>query len=269
MAHEREAVVELFAAHARDHILVVTGAGASLASGIPTFRGSDAGAVWKKDVTELGTFRYFRSDPVASWRWYLSRFEKAVGAQPNPAHTALVALEGFCARQDGELLLVTQNIDGLHRQAGSRNLIEVHGRADRARCSRHACPHGAPTGSLPRADLDLATFVADPSPATLPRCPLCQAVMRQHVLWFDEYYDSHRDYQWSRVLEAAATADAVVFVGTSFSVGVTDLILTSALDRRRPVLSIDPSTAAPVPDICSLRVPAEEVLPAACTALGL
>jgi len=268
MAPEREVVVELFTAYARDHILVVTGAGISLASGIPTFRGTDAGAVWKRDILELGTFRYFRSDPVGSWRWYLSRFEKAAAARPNPAHTALVALEGFCARQGGELLLVTQNIDGLHRRAGSRNLIEVHGRADRARCSRQGCPHGAPTGSLPRAELDLATFVAHPSPATLPRCPLCQAVMRQHVLWFDEYYDSHRDYQWSRLLDAAGSADAFLFVGTSFSVGVTDMILTSALARRCPVLSIDPAASASTLDVRSLLVPAEEVLPAACEALG-
>jgi NAD-dependent deacetylase len=268
MAHEREAVVELFAAHARGHILVVTGAGISLASGIPTFRGNDAGAVWKQDVTELGTFRYFRADPVGSWRWYLSRFAKTVGATPNPAHTALVALERFCARQGGQLLLVTQNIDGLHRQAGSRNLVEVHGRADRVRCPRQGCEHGAPSGSLPRAQFDLAQFVAAPSPATLPRCPRCRSILRQHVLWFDETYDSHQDYQWARVLEAAATADAVLFVGTSFSVGVTDLVLTSALRRGCPVWSIDPAATAPAVDVRSLRAPAEELLPETCASLG-
>ena len=73
-------------------MLVVTGAGISLASGIPTFRGRDPGAIWKRDVTELGTFRYFSEEPVGSWRWYLSRFAKTVGAKPNPAHTALVRL---------------------------------------------------------------------------------------------------------------------------------------------------------------------------------
>ncbi len=78
-------------------ILVVTGAGISLASGIPTFRGSDKDAVWKRDVTELGTFHYFCMDPVGSWRWYLSRFAALAGAEPNDGHGALVALERWCA----------------------------------------------------------------------------------------------------------------------------------------------------------------------------
>jgi NAD-dependent deacetylase len=268
MDRDLDALASLFQRYADGQILVVTGAGISLASGIPTFRGQDPGAVWKKDVTELGTFRYFREDPVGSWRWYLSRFERTHGAQPNPAHAALVALETHCASLGGEMILITQNIDGLHRQAGSRNLLEVHGRADRIRCPRQGCANGAPDGSLPRTEFDLERFLADPSLATLPRCPRCQSVMRQHVLWFDEYYDSHHDYQWPRVLEAAASSDAVIFVGTSFSVGVTDLILHAALERRSPVLSIDPATAAPSRQVESLRVRAEEILPALCVRLG-
>ena len=252
---------ELFRSHTRGRIVVVTGAGISLASGIPTFRGTDAGAIWKRDVTELGTFQYFSEDPVGSWRWYLSRFEKTVGARPNPAHTALVALEDWVSEAGGELLVITQNIDGLHRQAGSRNLIEVHGRADRIRCPKRGCPNGAPAGSLPRADFDLARFANDPCEANLPRCPQCQTVLRQHVLWFDEYYDSHQDYQWARVLEASAECDAVLFVGTSFSVGVTDLLLRTALGRDVPVVSIDPA-AATIPSVVSLQARAEEVLPA-------
>jgi NAD-dependent deacetylase len=268
MDSQLETLIRLFDAHAGGRVLVVTGAGISLASGIPTFRGQDPGAIWKKDVTELGTFRYFSQDPVGSWRWYLSRFERTVGAKPNPAHTALVELESYCAGRGGELLLITQNIDGLHRQAGSRNLVEVHGSADRMRCPRHGCSNGAPAGSLPRTDFDLEGFLASPTLATLPRCPICQAVMRQHVLWFDEYYDSHLDYQWPRVLKAAANVEAVLFVGTSFSVGVTDLLLHAALERGAPALSIDPTTNAPLPAVVSLRARAEDVLPALCTRLG-
>jgi NAD-dependent SIR2 family protein deacetylase len=265
LAHLRD----LFAGHARGRLLVVTGAGISLASGIPTFRGADPGAVWKRDVTELGTFRYFRADPVGSWRWYLERFAKTVGAQPNQAHHALVALERHCAGQGGELLLVTQNIDGLHRLAGSRNLIEVHGRADRVRCPRHGCVHGAPAGSLARADFDLAGFLATPADQTLPRCPRCQAVLRQHVLWFDETYDSHDDYQWDRVLTGAMTCDAVLFVGTSFSVGVTDLILSSASRRGAAIVAIDPAAAgAPAPGVRMVRARAEEILPELSATLG-
>lgn len=245
---------------------MVTGAGISLASGIPTFRGTDPGAIWKRDVTELGTFRYFSEDPLGSWQWYLSRFSATVGARPNPAHTALVALEEHVARAGGDLLVVTQNIDGLHRDAGSRNLVEVHGRTDRVRCPKRGCPNGAPAGSLPRAEFDLDKLAKDPCEANLPRCPQCQSVMRQHVLWFDEHYDSHRDYQWSRVLEASAACDAVLFVGTSFSVGVTDLVLRAALGRNVPVLSIDPA-AAHILGVSSLSARAEEVLPAVVQAL--
>lgn len=254
-----ETVAELFLA--RERLLVVTGAGVSRASGIPTFRGDDPNAVWKHDVTELGTFRYFRRDPVGSWRWYLSRFAKTMGARPNPAHTALVALEDACAAAGGELLLVTQNIDGLHRLAGSRNLIEVHGRADRVRCARHGCSNAEPAGSLPCTDFDLHRFQTAPCEANLPRCPRCHAVLRQHVLWFDECYDSHQDYQWERVVEASSLCGAVLFVGTSFSVGVTQLILSAALDRGVPVLSIDPAGATEAGVAC-LRARAEDLLPA-------
>src|SRR5437868_4107052 len=74
-------------------LLVVTGAGVSLASGIPTFRGADPGATWANEVVEKGTWRYFQQDPVGSWQFYLARFDRAAGARPNAAHHALAALE--------------------------------------------------------------------------------------------------------------------------------------------------------------------------------
>ena len=78
---------------ASGYLVVVTGAGVSHASGIPTFRGTDPGAVWKRDVTELGTNRYFEEDPAGSWTWYTSRFDMVLEKQPNPAHQALAAIE--------------------------------------------------------------------------------------------------------------------------------------------------------------------------------
>src|SRR5260370_32980994 len=129
-------------------VLVVTGAGISLASGIPTFRGADKDAVWKRDVTELATFHYFCVDPVGSWRWYLSRFAALDTAQPNHGHRALVDLERWCQAKGSSFLLVTQNIDDLHRRAGSKQLIEVHGTAAHGRCSRDGCELGAPRGTI-------------------------------------------------------------------------------------------------------------------------
>ncbi len=250
-------------------VLVVTGAGISLASGIPTFRGNDPDAVWKRDVTELGTFQYFSEDPVGSWQWYTSRFSKVLGARPNPAHHALVALERWQLERGGSFLLVTQNIDTLHRLAGARELAEVHGAADRVRCPVDGCRNGAPRGSLPRPDLDLEAFLADPTEDKLPRCPQCGEILRQHVLWFDEYYQSHDDYQWHRVQAAAGAMDLALFVGTSFAVGVTDMFVQQALINRVPIYSVDPGGARPpYPGIQVLAEKAEDLLPAVCRRLG-
>lgn len=253
----------------RGLLLVLTGAGVSLASGIATFRGSDPGAVWTRDVTELGTVEYFRRDPAGSWSWYLERFDRVREARPNPAHHALAALERWQTARGGDFLLVTQNIDTLHEQAGSRRLIKVHGSSDRVRCSRDGCRLGAPHGSLPRGEIDLAAFRAAPSRETVPRCPECGALLRQHVLWFDEMYGDHADYQWERVLEASERMALALCVGTSFSVGVTDLFLRSAHWSGIPVISIDPAGAGTAGGLLTvLAEKAEELLPAVCGVLG-
>ena len=250
-------------------LVIVTGAGVSHASGIPTFRGTDPGAVWKRDVTELGTNRYFQEDPAGSWSWYTSRFDMVLDKRPNPAHLALAAIERWQVARGGRFLLVTQNVDPLHERAGSERLVKVHGSADRVRCSRRRCVHGAPRGSLPRADIDMAAFEAEPVAANVPRCPSCGSLLRQHVLWFDEFYDEHLDYQWDRVVDAAQTMDTCLFVGTSFSVGVTDLFLRGGLMAGRPLLAVDPGAAAsPHPSVTLFREPAEALLPSVCESIG-
>jgi len=251
-------------------LVVVTGAGVSHASGVPTFRGTDPGAIWKKDVTELGTRRFFESDPAGSWSWYTSRFDMVLDKRPNPAHRALAALERWHVARSGRFLLVTQNVDPLHERAGSERLVKVHGSADRVRCTRQGCAHGAPRGSLARAEIDMSAFAAEPIVGNLPRCPECGDLLRQHVLWFDEFYDEHEDYQWGRVLLAAQTLNCLLFVGTSLSVGVTELFLQAAIEMDRPVLAIDPGAAPPPhPRITMLRAPSEDLLPATCARLGV
>jgi NAD-dependent deacetylase len=249
-------------------LLVVTGAGISLASGIPTFRGTDPGAIWKRDVTELGTRRYFEADPAGSWNWYLSRFDAVLACRPNPAHEALVGLERWHLGRGGPFLLVTQNIDTLHEDAGSRELVKVHGSADRARCSRTGCPRGAPRGSMPRREIDVTAFRADPTPDNVPRCPACGSYLRPHVLWFDEYYHEHEDYQLARVERFALEADVTLFVGTSLAVGVTELALGAALGRGTPVHLVDPTARVGLPQVRHLAVKAEEALPKLCDMLG-
>jgi NAD-dependent deacetylase len=249
-------------------LVVVTGAGISVASGIPTFRGTDPGAIWKRDVTELGTLAFFRENPVASWQWYLSRFETVLSAEPNPGHEAIAKLERWQLARGGGFLLVTQNIDTLHEQAGSRQVVKVHGSADRVRCPRDGCPNGAPSGSLARSEIAMDAFLRDPRPETLPRCPACSAILRQHVLWFDEYYASHDDYQFERVCREAESGSLFLFVGTSFSVGITEILLRAAASAGAAALSIDPSGARPHRWVLPIRASAEKILPEACDVLG-
>jgi NAD-dependent deacetylase len=263
-------VVESLRAGEGGLVLAVTGAGISSASGIPTFRGPEPGAVWRRHDVEIATREYLDRDPVGQWSWYLDRFASLDGARPNAAHEALARLERHLRRRGGDLVLVTQNIDCLHESAGSTP-IKVHGSADRLRCSRvEGCRLGAPRGSLARSAVDLEPFRARPEEASLPRCPACGALLRAHVLFFDELYTEHLDYRFAEVEAAAARADLVLFVGTSFSVGVTDLVLREALVRRRPVVSVDPAgLATPLAGlgILALEEPAEEALPWICQAL--
>lgn len=251
------------ACRAAERLVVLTGAGMGLASGIPTFRGTDPGAVWANDVMELGTRAYFERNPVGSWRWYRSRFAGLRGAEPNAGHHALVALERWQRARKAHFHLVTQNIDTLHRRAGSADVVEVHGRADRVRCPGRRCEFAAPAGSLDAAAFDWAAFDAAPSEDTLPRCPACGRFVRAHVLWFDESYGEHRDYGYETAVRAFAGADLILYVGTSFAVGIT----AAALDARAAQWTIDPADAAP-PGVRRLPATQEAALPALVAALA-
>lgn len=247
----------------RGCLLVVTGAGISRASGIPTFRGSEPGAVWKTSDTAMATHQYFLRDPVGQWLWYLQRFEGLGLARPNAAHHTLVELETWVADRGGQLRLVTQNIDTLHEQAGMRDLIKVHGTSNRVRCSLPGCSNGAPEGSLPISEVDFSDFIEEPTRSNLPCCPECKSLLRTHVLLFDEYYLEHRDYRFAEAQTLAQKAEAIVFIGTSFSVGITDLYLRSGRQRGIPMYSVDPAASTDSwPGLTPLAAPAEVLLPA-------
>ncbi len=250
-------------------IACVTGAGVSVASGIATFRGSDPEAVWKVQDVELATVDYFRRDPVGQWSWYLERFARVDSARPNAAHRAIARLEGHFRRHRGDFRLVTQNIDTLHESAGSADPIKIHGSADRVRCATAGCDHGAPAGSLERASVDLGAFRRDATLENLPRCQACGDVLRAHVLFFDEYYQEHDDYRFGEAMDLAARASAFLFVGTSFSVGITDIFLRAAAERRAPAFSIDPGLVPPAGTrVRHVAEPAETALPELARRLG-
>lgn len=269
---DKELLARVLTDHASKSVLVVTGAGVSAPSGLKTFRGSEPDALWRRDPQELATRAFFELDPVTHWRWYTSRFAAVDTARPNAAHQALVEYERKQVAEpsrSGEFLLVTQNIDTLHEQAGSRRLVKVHGTADRLRCSRLGCASAAPRGSIPRAEVDLQAFRAAPGMDSLPRCGGCGAVLRPHVLFFDESYDEHVDYGFDRVQEAAWAADVVLFVGTSMSVGITDLVFRAGHATGATMLLVDPEprVGAYGAGLGTVRAAAEEVLPAAIAAL--
>jgi NAD-dependent deacetylase len=165
----------------------------STESGIPDFR--SAGGIWKRfDPYEVGSIGAFRRDPSRVWEFYALRLGVLEEARPNAAHEALAALEGAGFVQ----AVVTQNVDGLHTAAGSRDVVEVHGTITRARCL--AC--GA---VVPRRDLELP----------LPRCPVCATVLKPDVVMFGELLP---EAAIDRATELARGAALLVVVGSSLEV---------------------------------------------------
>ena len=248
--------------------LFLTGAGISVASGIAPFRGSDPDAVWNKDVLEMGTFRYFRSNPADQWRWYLERFEACLTAEPNPGHDAIAGIESTLEASGRGCSVITQNVDGLHAKAGTKRLFEVHGSSRKMRCARNWCEFGSPNGTLPWDSTLFEAFRKSHKLEDLPRCPACLALLRPHVLWFDETYDSHKDYQHNAALEALHAASCVVFVGTSFSVGITEAAFWIRDTMGIPGFIVDPHLKQKVYADCHvIQEPSEVFLPTLCAAL--
>ena len=178
-------------------VVVLTGAGVSAESGIPTFRDALTGLWARFDPLELATPAAFERQPKLVWDWYAERRTAVLAAQPNPGHHALVAIE----RRVPDFLLATQNVDGLHGRAGSRALVELHGALSRVRCSRE-------DRVVARWDEPLA---ADEP----PRCPACGAFLRPDVVWFDEMLPAHAI---ARAEDAARGCDLMIVAGTSAEV---------------------------------------------------
>lgn len=184
------------------HVLVLTGAGVSAESGVPTFR--DAGGLWEgHDVRDVATPAAFRKDPLLVWRFYSERRANMNGVLPNDGHRALAALEH---RLGDRFLLVTQNIDGLHRAAGSEHVIELHGDLMRTCCT--VCD---------REPFEDRTVY---KPGVAPMCGRCKAagkdaLLRPHIVWFGEAIDRTYLQRIERFVGAAGRNLAFLAVGTS------------------------------------------------------
>ncbi len=228
------------------HVCVLTGAGISAESGIPTFRDALTGLWSKFRPEELATLEAFERDPQLVWQWYEWRRDLVRQAQPNAGHLALAEL----ARRVPRLTLVTQNVDGLHQRAGSPAVLEYHGNILRDRCMLE----------------QVAADRSEDSRHGLPRCAACGGLLRPDVVWFGEAIPREP------MLLAAAAADdcdAFLSIGTSSLVYPAAGLAEVALQRRVPVIEVNPNPTdlSAAADIV-LQGPAGTLLPALLDALA-
>lgn len=221
-------------------VLVLTGAGISAESGIPTFRGAEG--YWVEgsrhyQPMELATRAAFREVPDTVWAWYLHRRSVCVAAEPNAAHHALVRLEKALSSR---FLLVTQNVDGLHARAGNTEARTycIHGDIRKMRCARecdgriYAIPDAVSLDWPRGRSLDDAT-------RALLVCPTCGGRARPHVLWFDESYDEPR-FRFESTLLAARDFGFLVVVGTSGATNLPMRVGSTFARRNARMLVLDP-----------------------------
>jgi NAD-dependent deacetylase len=219
-------------------IAVLTGAGISAESGLPTFRG--AGGLWRSFRAEdLATPQAFARDPHLVWEWYDWRRSVHAKCAPNAGHRALAAMEASAE----EFTLVTQNVDNLHEQAGSRNIVHLHGSLWRVRCTR--CAREEANAQVP----------LDPLP---PMCG-CGGMQRPGVVWFGEPLP---EAEWRAAVAAAQAADVFLVVGTSSLVYPAAALPRLALEHGARVIEVNlDATDLSVVTHCSLRGKAGEILP--------
>ncbi|MCA9998430.1 MAG: NAD-dependent deacylase [Anaerolineales bacterium] len=237
--------------HAR-HLAVLTGAGISAESGIPTFREAQTGLWANYSPEDLATPEAFRRNPKLVWDWYTWRRELVAKAEPNAGHRALVGLAQLVPR----LTLITQNVDGLHTRAGSTDVIELHGNLTRCTCLA--------AGHLVDAALVDAALPGETA-VSPPLCPHCGSPLRPDVVWFGENLPRAALQQ---AVAASQSCDLFLSVGTSSLVQPAASLPLEALERGKTAVEINPQPTplAPYMDYV-LRGSAGTVLPALVAAL--
>ena len=218
------------------YVTVLTGAGISADSGVPTFRGPDG--LWKNHRAEdLATPEAFARNPQLVWEWYSWRRELIATKSPNPAHHALVELES----RFPQYCLLTQNVDGLHGLAGSRKMVELHGNIWKVRC----------TGC---GQINEDRRVPIPIP---PYCETCQNMLRPHIVWFGEGLDPNDMDQAFKSLESC---DVLLVIGTSGVVQPAASFASMARSAGAFVAEINPDASKSVAHV-ALKGRASEVVP--------
>ena len=195
-------------------IVFVTGAGISQESGIPTFRGKDG--LWRNyDPMKLATIDVFNENPKLVWEWYNERRNNIFQAQPNPGHSAIAELE-----KHTQVTVLTQNIDGLHKKAGSSNVLELHESIVKIKCS--VCDYNEEI---------LTEIFGFP-----PLCK-CGNILRPDVVWFGEPLPQD---VWQNAIEFASQCDLMVIVGTSLVVSPANTLPLYAKQNNATLIEINP-----------------------------
>ena len=195
-------------------IVFVTGAGISQESGIPTFRGKDG--LWRNyDPMKLATIDAFYDNPKLVWEWYNERRNNIFQAQPNPGHSAIAELE-----KHTQVTVLTQNIDGLHKKAGSSNVLELHGSIVKIKCS--VCDYNE----------EILTEIFD-----FPPLCKCGNILRPDVVWFGEPLPQD---VWQNAIEFASQCDLMVIVGTSLVVSPANTLPLYAKQNNATLIEINP-----------------------------
>jgi NAD-dependent deacetylase len=204
----------------QDHLFVLTGAGVSAESGLPTFRG--ANGLWRGyRVEDVATPGAFAADPGLVWQFYSERRQRHQTVQPNPAHFALAEFE---RRLGDRFFLCTQNVDSLHEQGGSKRVVHMHGRIMQSRCSSGSCSS--------RPFDDTSSYQTSDE---VPRCLMCGALIRPHICWFGEV-----PFEMDLILHQLQAATVLLTVGTSGVVEPAASFVRMARRNRARTIYVGP-----------------------------
>ena len=218
-------------------IVIATGAGISQESGIPTFRGKDG--LWRNhDAMKLALIDAFYDNPKLVWEWYNERRQNVFQAKPNLGHKAIAELEKYC-----EVVVLTQNIDGLHQRSGSSKVLELHGSIVKIKCS--VC--------------DFKDEITNNFSEIPPLCIKCENILRPDVVWFGE---SLPQDVWQEAIIHASSCDVMVIVGTSLVVSPANTLPIYAKQNNAILVEINPVEIDMTLNMdLSIRVTSSKTLP--------
>lgn len=238
---------------AASQIAVLTGAGVSKESGVPTFRDAQTGLWAKYDPQELATPTAFLTNPKLVWDWYTMRREMIAAVSPNAGHVALAQLQ----QAKPSTRMITQNVDDLHEQAGNTGVIHLHGSIAQNRCFDNC--QGDPT----LIDVETLEWDREFGP---PSCPHCGRHVRPNVIWFGELLSHHAI---ETAMEASQDCDVMLIVGTSGMVSPASRLPSLAKAGEAVIIEINPENT-PLTRLADLKLdgPSGEILPQVLAAMG-